>query len=74
MNLKCLRCHGELIETTANVTEKILELSINFIDIPVLKCNKCGEIHFTSAINDFMDKIIAQNIEPPKKVTYHYKR
>lgn len=67
MLTKCLLCDGNLIETKENITEKVLGYVFEFKNVPVLKCAKCGEIHFSGPVNEFIEEYISKRIKKEEK-------
>ena len=67
MLTKCLLCDGKLIETKEDITEKVLGYVFEFKNVPVLKCAKCGEIHFSGSVNDFIEEYISKRIKKEEK-------
>jgi len=67
MLTKCFLCDGKLIETKEDITEKVLGYVFEFKNVPVLKCAKCGEIHFSGSVNDFIEEYISKRIKKEEK-------
>lgn len=67
MPSKCLLCGGKLIEAREDITEKVLGYIFEFKNVPVLKCDVCGEIHFSAAVNQFIEEQIAKRVKPTEK-------
>jgi len=72
MLTKCLLCDGELIESIENITEKVLGFVFEFKNVPVLKCDKCGEIHFSGPVNQFIEENISKRIKQKEKTTIDF--
>ena len=72
MLTNCLLCDGELIETKEDITEKVLGYVFEFKNVPVLKCGKCGEIHFSGPVNEFIEEYIAKRIKQEEKSTIDF--
>jgi YgiT-type zinc finger domain-containing protein len=72
MLTKCLLCDGKLIESNEDVTEKVLGYTFEFKNVPVLKCSKCGEIHYTAEVNQFMEDEIKKNLKRDEKIIINY--
>ena len=72
MLTKCLLCDGELVETKEDITEKVFGYVFEFKNVPVLKCNKCGEIHFSGPVNEFIEEYISKRIKQEEKSTIDF--
>jgi YgiT-type zinc finger domain-containing protein len=72
MLTKCLLCDGKLEHTKEDITEKVLGYVFEFKNVPVSKCAKCGEIHFSGPVNDFMEQYISKKIKQEEKAIFDF--
>ena len=69
---KCLLCGGKLTETREDITEKVLGYIFEFKNVPVLKCDVCGEIHFSAEVNQSIEEHIARKVKQTEKSTIDF--
>lgn len=72
MLTKCLLCDGKLIESKEDITEKVLGYVFEFKNVPILKCDKCGEIHFSGPVNKFIEENISKRTKQEEKTTIEF--
>ncbi len=62
--MKCSVCGGKLRKQVITHEEWWEESLYVFKDVPALVCESCGDISFTDAVSEAMDRLVQSNEKP----------
>lgn len=58
--MECIRCSGEMLETTTIFAKQLGNAIVVVTNVPCFKCKECGEISYTMAVVKRLEEITKQ--------------